>query len=379
MVKKRIKQESIKKNPKNSGNANKPKWWLWLVFAVLIIIIALLLLFILFSKSSELKTPCEIANMTCYDGSCPSGYEQISQSCKKDSVCCQKIPEKSVCETYGNSCYNNSCPSNTLKIEMACNKNTEVCCRNISTYRGPCENQKNICFKSILPEPNCPDGYAQVDLGCILGEICCKKIRTPCELRDYSCKDSCNEIEEEIKLDCTTGKICCKYQIEQRDDCEHSGYQCHYSSCKTGYEKAGMCTDDYICCKKDTNPNRLFIYGFVKLQQGNCMPPVDPSQCTLNNLDTGVGVFTPVSQLNMDGLYYRPTIEPLQYQRTIKNGITGYYEIDFLPGTYSIFAKDPLGGQDYYCNQFSSDGKACTFTITNDSIQMDIILDYSTQ
>jgi hypothetical protein len=384
MAKKRDNVKSPEKDSKNSETSSGaktgkgPKSWQVVVFIVMVIIIALLVLFILLSKSSGLKTPCEIAKMGCYKGSCPSGYEQTSPSCKKDSVCCKQVPQKSACETYGNSCHNNSCPSNTLKIDMACNSNTEFCCRNLSNYQSPCEEQKNICFKSILPEPTCPDGYTQINLGCILGEICCKKVITPCETRGYSCKDSCSAIEKQINFNCSAGKTCCQYQIATRSDCEHFGYQCQYSSCNTGFEEAGICDKDYICCKRETNPNRLFIYGFVKIQQGNCIPPVNYKLCTTSPIDTEVAIFPPISQLDMNGLYYRPTIDPIQSQRTIKNSIIGYYEIALPPGTYSIFAKDPLGGSDYYCNQFSSDGKACTFTITNASLQKEVIIDHST-
>ncbi len=372
MSKKRVKEKSVENNFKKSS-----KWWVWLVLGILVLIIVFLVIFILLSKSSGLKTACEIAGMNCYMDSCPSGYEQTNSACKSGNVCCKKTIEESPCEKYNNTCYNSSCPSGTIMLDLGCEKTGKVCCKNFSTYQTPCQKQGNICLRSSLPEPACPSGYAEVDLGCIFGEICCKKTLTPCETARYTCKDACTTIEEPKNFACNAGQKCCDYIIRERGDCEKAGYRCQYSSCNSGYTKMGICGDDYFCCTKDTTP-KLVIHGFVKLKQGNCMPPTNPTTCKEDVLDAYVGIFPIVHQSELDGPYYRSTIEPMIFERSIKNGVTGYYEIEVPKGTYSIFAQDPLNFNDYYCNNFDSNGNACVVTVDNTSVSFDIIIDHAT-
>jgi len=394
MSKKRGKEKSVENKPstgqapketpatqpveqiKVEDNKKKPKWGMWIVLGVLVLIILLLVIFILLSKSTGLKTACELADMTCYKDSCPSGYEQTSPACKSGNVCCKKAPEKSLCEKYNNTCYNNSCPYATIKLDVACGKTGEVCCSNASTYETPCQKQGNFCLRSSLPEPSCPLGYNEVDLGCVFGEICCKKTLTPCETAGHTCKDVCTAIDEELKFTCNTGQKCCDYVIKDRNDCESEGYRCQYPSCNSGYSKVGICDDNTFCCQKDTTP-KLVIHGFVTLKQGNCMPPTNATSCKENPIDAYVGIFPLVPQSNLQGPYLITTVIPIASERSVKNGVIGYYEIQVPAGEYSVFAQDPLGNKVYYCNDFE-DGNACPVTVTNESVAFDITIDHAT-
>lgn len=353
--------------------------WFLIILGILVglLVISSIVYFFIKYNPIEIKSACEINNLTCYQDSCPSGYAQVDYGCKNGKVCCNKIPEKSDCEKYNNVCYNNSCPSGTIKLEMGCKNTGEICCSNSSTYQTPCQKQGNVCLRSSMPEPACPSGYALVDLGCVFGEICCKKILSQCEASKYACKDSCSSIEQEKLLSCGNSQKCCDFIIKERSECEKEGYRCQLSSCNSGYTKMGICGKDYFCCKKDSTP-KIVIHGFVKLKQGNCMPPVDPSVCTEDLLDTYVGIFPLVPQSNLEGPYYKSTIEPITSERSIKNGVVGYYEIEVPDGKYSVFAQDPLNFNTYYCNDLDSSGYACLISVNNESVSFDITIDHAT-
>jgi hypothetical protein len=384
MPKKRLeKANKLEKADKTEIDKKEKKrytWWQWLIFILVLFVIILIIIILIYRPviTIEREVPCASHGLKCYTGSCPTGYGAVDLSCNKNGkVCCEKIQEKSQCEKYGNICYNGSCPNQYIGVGLSCNNNM-ACCRNISIEETPCKEDGDICLKTSPSEPGCPSNYYKVELGCMFGEICCKKTITPCESYNYFCMDSCGENYLELDLGCNSGESCCKYKIDSREECEDAGYSCHYSSCNSGYISAGICDKDDPCCKKDTSTNKTFIYGIVKLKQGNCTLPINPNLCKLDALTTDVAIFPKVSALDMQGTYYETNVEPIKEMQSIKNGIIGYYEMDLLPGEYSIFAQDPLYHKNFYCNSFDFNGCACCFVVTNVSQQKDITIDHST-
>jgi hypothetical protein len=167
-------------------------------------------------------------------------------------------------------------------------------------------------------------------------------------------------------------------QEKEKSPCEKLNNSC-FTSCPSGYGEVDMgCFNGNVCCKEIKNPsNKIILSGFVKLKQGNCMPPTNSATCKEDSLDTYVGVFPLVPQSDLDNFYYRTTIEPIKSERSIKNGIIGYYEIEVQKGNYSVFAKDPLNNNDYYCNDIDVKGNACSININNESVSFDITIDHA--
>lgn len=366
------KPEKPVNKPDKSTNAPKiPKTGMWIILGILIVVIIALVLFIALKGPG--KSPCEKAGYSC-SAQCSEGKSQKDLACSDVSdVCCSKKQDVSPCENYGNACYNGSCPYGLVKLDMGC-YNSGVCCKNVSVEDTPCKKAGNICLNGA----SCPTGYDQVTLGCIFGEVCCKKVLTQCESQGYECEDSCDGDHQSIGLTCTAGQTCCRWKIDDRSECNTKGYSCQHYYCNTGYSEVGICEKNYPCCKRDTSTNKTFIYGFVKLRTGNCMPPVNSNTCKLDQIDSMVSIYPKVLQSDMDGPYYRTAIEPVIQMRSIKNEIVGYYELEVSPGEYSVFAADPLFNKEMYCNSFSSNGYACYVQITTESKQLDLIIDHST-
>jgi len=320
MVKKRVKEKSIKNNSndleksapkadKKNLQTSKSRWWQWLVFIVLVIIIISLVLVLVLNKGDKEKeiSPCEKANDSCFEDSCPSGYAEIDTACSNGKVCCKKIVPVNTCEKYGNTCYLGSCPSQYGQVDLACVNAGDVCCKKIVQYENQtsCEKQNYLCFKSIVPEPGCPSGWLEVGFGCRLGEICCQEI------------------------------------------------------------------------KNQSNVTKVTLSGYIRLKQGNCMPPIGP-ECKNELINTQIALFGRTYQSSMDGKYYRPIIGPRTLMNSNVSGMTGYYRFEIEPGEYSFFVRDPLHENDYYCNNFDSKGNACYLNISI-SQTLQIIIDHSTQ
>jgi len=227
---------------------------------------------------------------------------------------------------------------------------------------SPCEQHNYTCYPG-----GCPLGYAEVDLSCnaIDSDVaCCKKIenQTNCtgkgQMRHPPMPDCCSGLKE-VGCGLPGEELLCGVWV-----C----VDCGNGICED-HENWGNCKED---CKKS------IIYGFVKLKQGNCMPPIGPD-CKDDYIATQVAVFPKVSQSSMDGSYYRTTVGPINMiNSNITNHILGYYQFELQPGQYSVFAKDPNTG-DYYCNSFDGQGNACYINLTNTATSFDITIDHSTQ
>jgi hypothetical protein len=254
--------------------------------------------------------------------------------------------EKSPCEKLNNSCYEEACPSGYAEVDLGCSKSGQVCCKKIPVV-NICEKYGNECYSQ-----SCPSGYGQIDLGCLKsGDVCCKKIveypnQTTCEKQNYVCMKSivpepgCPNGWLEVGLGCRPGEMCCK-EIQQNQT------------------------------------NEIVLSGYVRLKQGNCMPPIGPD-CKNDPINTEIALFGRTYQSSMEGNYYKPIIGPITFMNTNVSGIVGYYKFTLEPGEYSFFVKDPLHNNDYYCNNFDSKGNACYLNISR-SQTIQIIIDHSTQ
>ncbi|MFH1823533.1 MAG: hypothetical protein ABH817_02365 [archaeon] len=217
---------------------------------------------------------------------------------------------------------------------------------------NPCEEAGNTCF-----ENTCPENYAEVDLGgCTEGFACCEFIQSgECTSKGNSKgvgdPECCEGLKEVIGA--TPGQPA--NSIRYCVDCGN-----------------GICEEDerenWFDCPEDCS--KSIIYGYVSLKEGNCMPPVGPG-CTEIFIDTEIAIFTKVNVNDLDGTYYRPIIGPI----TIITSDSGYYEIELEPGEYSVFAKDPLNNNDYYCNSFGNE-YACLITLESPT-KFDIIIDHA--
>ena len=205
----------------------------------------------------------------------------------------------------------------------------------------------------------------------------------PCNTQGFSCLygSQCPEEFAEVDLSCPGGSVCCNQIIKTKEQCESLGYICkeHTEGCGEGYISVGGCSKNEICCKT-TKPN---IFGYASLKEGNCMPPIGEG-CTTIYIDTEIAIFPKVDVNDLDGTYYRPTIGPI----ITTTSDSGYYEITVDPGEYSVFAKDPTN-DEYYCNDFTyygpshdpdnntgPGGYACVVYVEY-PIQFDIIIDHS--
>jgi len=252
-----------------------------------------------------------------------------------------EVPKLTTCELNNYSCFNNSCPTGYAELDMAC-KSGQVCCNKIPVgEKSQCEKAGLGCYKT-----SCPFGYAEIDLFCWAGGACCKKI-----------------------------------VVEDRTKCELQGFQCFGSilpepACPMNYISVNQsCSVGEICCKEAPQKNKTFvIYGYVRIKEGNCMPPIGLN-CTTTPLVTQVAVFPKTSEGQMSGSYFRTAAGPINM---INSNESGYYEMEIPYGDYSVFAKDPKGNNDYYCNTVTYGGVVCYVALTN-SKQFDILIDHSAQ
>ena len=252
-----------------------------------------------------------------------------------------EVPKLTTCELNNHSCYNLSCPTGYAEVDMAC-KTGQACCNKIPVgEKSQCERAGLSCYPN-----NCPVGYSTISLFCWGGGACCKKIivqdRTKCELQGFQCFESA--LQE--------------------------------SACPTNYAPVNQsCRSGEACCKEAPQKNKtLVIYGYVKIKEGNCMPPVG-SNCTITALTTQVAVFPETLESQMSGNYFRTSAGPI---KTVYSNESGYYEIELPYGDYSVFAQDPKGNNDYYCDTVIYGGAECYIPLTN-SKEFDIIMDHSTQ
>lgn len=313
MAKKRVaieKKDSGKSGDKTGKSGNKfPKIIIWLI--VIAVIVILIVVF---------------ANQSKKGG---GGGEK---------------PGLTTCELNNHSCYNGtSCPLGYAEVDMGCKTGGgQVCCKKI-----PTEPEKSQCERAGLDcyTKDCPGGYAEIDLFCGIGKVCCKKIivedRTKCELQSFQCFTSslpepqCPMNYMNVNLSCRTGEVCCKQKAQQ---------------------------------------NKTFVvYGYVRVKEGNCMPPIGPN-CTTTPLFTEVAIFPKTSETQMSGNYFRTAAGPIKM--TMSN-LSGYYQMELPYGEYSVFAKDPQNN-DYYCNSFGYGNFVCYVDLIN-SKQFDILIDHSTQ
>ena len=252
--------------------------------------------------------------------------------------------ELSICEKANDSCFSGACPSGSTKLNLNCSKEGDICCKE-NIKENLCEKYGSDCFNEA-----CPTGTTNINLECVnSGDVCCKKIV------GYQEQTTCEKQND----------LCLVASSPQ-------------TSCPPGWPIIGLaCRPGEICCQElKSQNNTITLSGYVKLKQGNCLPPVGPG-CKEEYIDTEIALFGRTYQSAMEGNYYTPAIGPITFGNSNENGVPGYYLLKIQPGEYSFFVKDPLHNNDYYCNQIDAKGNVCYINISR-SQTISIVIDHST-
>ena len=164
--------------------------------------------------------------------------------------------------------------------------------------------------------------------------------------------------------------------INEKSPCNLNNYSC-YDSCPSGYAKIDMGCKMGVCCKK-RNQTQYLLHGFIKIKQGSCMPLINPETCIKTPVITQIAIFPKTSINQVINNYYKPVIGPIKMAVSNADDIIGYYKITLEPGNYSVFAKDSKENNDFYCNSFDNEGCACCVNLDKEQ-RFDILIDHSAQ
>ncbi|RLJ09940.1 MAG: hypothetical protein DRP15_01780 [Candidatus Aenigmatarchaeota archaeon] len=124
----------------------------------------------------QTQESCELVEGSCYENSCPQGYQNIGYCDEEKNIVCCKVTEEidtyEECEAEGGNCHVDQCLEGYQKIGYCDKEKNVICCqvtKEIDTYEE-CEAQNGNCYVSQCPENYETIGYCDEKNNV----VCCK-------------------------------------------------------------------------------------------------------------------------------------------------------------------------------------------------------------